>query len=328
MTFVAIRSGDFNDPSIWLGGIVPFAGVSVVISAGITVSFARAALTFPLARIDVFGNIGFGAGSSSFQFNFPIIIAVRAGGGIQDSTSGKLFLFSAGSLLNIFTGGSFASVGTVVQTSGSSGSGSSFQVTSASGPFTYGILPDGSVVGFPRITFIAIQSGGFTSGGTYLGGGAPSDDDCSSGCGIDVLSGVTLSTDDLNGALTLNIVQIDIVIGAQLELGTHGSNAGFRFSVPITLNVFGSIGFVCSGGGLIIPVGNGLGSAINIFNGGIFTSTVVTFLQVTNVVTGVFIGSPFVLALIINGPFFITISADGTISVSTIGTKEFLSFSH
>ena len=80
LTFVAISSGDFFDPSIWLGGVVPFAKCSIVISAGLTVSVARAAFTFPLEQFHIYGTLALGAGSSDFTFDYPPIIYVHSGG--------------------------------------------------------------------------------------------------------------------------------------------------------------------------------------------------------------------------------------------------------
>jgi hypothetical protein len=278
-----------------------------------------------LTKFDVFGSIAFGAGSSTFQFNYAINIAVHSGGVVQDSTSTKCFRLPGDSLVTSYSGGSFCSAGTVVQTYSSAGLGSSITVPSASGPFTCGVLPSGNVVSFPRVTFIVVQSGGFTSGSTYLGGVPPSTDACSDGCGVDVPPGVTLSTADLDGELDLNIVQIDVSVGAFLELGTGGSSKGFRFKFPVQVNVLGSLSFVCSGGGIYIPSGNGITSSINFFGGSSFTSVVVTFIQVVDLVTGVSIGTALTLQTTFIGPYFITISVTGTISISVIGMKEFYS---
>ncbi|CAF3938350.1 unnamed protein product, partial [Rotaria sp. Silwood1] len=62
--------------------------------------------------------------------------------------------------------------------------GASFTLTSATGPFTCGMLPDGSIETYDSVTAIAINSGDCTAAGTFLGGFAPSADICSGGCGV------------------------------------------------------------------------------------------------------------------------------------------------
>jgi hypothetical protein len=318
LTFVAVQSGPFNDPLTWTNGIVPFSGCSVVIPAGITVTLARSVLEFPVNTFDIYGSIAFGSGSSSFTFNYPPSIIVHSGGIIQDLTSSRRFLIPSSSFLVIYNGGGFSSAGTVIQSYTSSGLGSSVTVTTAAGPFTCGVLPDGTLLSFTEVTYIVTQSGGFTFGSTYLGGFAPSTEGCSSGCGLYVPSGYVLSTSDLNGVLGLQVDQIFVAVGGRFELGTVGLSSGFRFSYPCRIDVYGTLAFVGSlGGGIYIPGG----SFINFFPGAIFTSTVVTFIQIIDAVTLVNIGVRFTLATLISGPYFITISITGIISISVIGRK-------
>ena len=85
--------------------------------------------------------------------------------------------------------------------------------------------------------------------------------------------------------------------------------------------MLGALSFVCNGGGISIPGGNGFTSGIG-FDGGLFTSTVATFIQVINAETGAGIGTPFTLVSGLVGPFFLTIDI-GTISISITGIKEF-----
>ena len=236
---------------------------------------------------------------------------------IQDLTSNHQIHFPEDSLITTYSGGLFGSAGTAFQ-----GVGNSMTGPSTSGPFTCGVLPSGVVVCFPRITFIAIQNGGFGSGASYLGGLAPSDDVCSGGCGVYVAAGVTLSTADLNGELDLNIVEIDVAAGGFFELGTPGSNNGFKFKHGVTINVLGTLSFVASGGGIYMIGGNGITSSINILTGGEFTSVVVTFIQEYDILTGANIGPPFILATIIIGPDCMTVSTTVTVT-NCPGMKEY-----
>ncbi|CAF5125505.1 unnamed protein product, partial [Rotaria socialis] len=78
-------------------------------------------------------------------------------------------------------------IGTVLQIFQGGVVRASFTVTSASGPFTCGMLADGSIQTYNSVTAIAVMSGDFTAAGTFLGGFAPSADICSGGCGIQVI---------------------------------------------------------------------------------------------------------------------------------------------
>jgi len=213
-----------------------------------------------------------------------------------------------------FPGATFCQAGTVIQTYSPSGPGNSITITTPTGPLTIAIFSTGSILTASKIVFFAISSGGFTSGATYLGGIAPSVADCTdSPCGVSVLSGVTLSTADLNGVLDINIDVFEVPAGATLQLGTPGSTNGFKFKFPVQLLISGALSFVAGGGGIFLPPGSGF----NILAGGSFISAVATFIQVYDLLTGINIGVPTVLGLSYLGPYFITISVTGVITIGT-----------
>ena len=315
--FVAIKSGAFNDPLTWADGIVPYGDCSVVISAGVTVTLARSELEIRVKKFDVFGNLALGSGSATFKFLFATNILIRAGGILQDMTTEKRILVAAGSLVTILPGGRVSSSVTVLQTFSATGLGASV-VLPSSGPFTGGVLASGVILSYNKVTFIAIASGGFTSGDTFLGGEPPSADICSStvACGVAVTAGVTLSTADLNGKLDLNIDLISVVAGAVLELGTPGSSAGFKFKNKIKLDVFGKLAAVFSGGGIRLP----FGSILGIRGGATFTSLIISFIQSFNSLTDADVGPPVVLPLFFSGPLFYQISSTGLIVITITGT--------
>ena len=118
-------------------------------------------------------------------------------------------------------------------------------------PFTCGILP-GRQLSDRLVTFIAIQSGSFTTGSVYLGGFAPSNGLCAlvGGCGIGVVSGVVLSTADLDGKLDIQINTIFVESNATLSLGTPNQPGGFRFRNPVRIDVYGVVALVSSNGEL------------------------------------------------------------------------------
>lgn len=221
-------------------------------------------------------------------------------------------------------GASFSTAGVVIQSYTSAGLGKSITKPTASGPFTCGTLGSGDVLSFDEVTFIAIQSGSFISGSTYLGGIAPTAATCtaSSACGVYIIAGVTVNTAELNGALNMNIDHLTLANGAILLLGTPGSSAGFKFMFPIILDIFGTLTFAgAAGSGIFIPAG----SALNLHDGGAFTSAVETFLQVFNPATGALIGTPVKLGTSISGPYFYTITSSGAIIIGT-SMKEISNF--
>ncbi|CAF4971696.1 unnamed protein product, partial [Rotaria socialis] len=206
-------------------------------------------------------------------------------------------------------------IGTVLQIFQGGVVRASFTVTSASGPFTCGMLADGSIQTYNSVTAIAVMSGDFTAAGTFLGGFAPSADICSGGCGIQVIGGVTLSTAGLHGVLNFEITSITVAIGATFQLGTPGATTGFKFQFSIKLSILGDMSFVGSGGFIMLPPG----SEFNIAAGGGFSSSISVSIQIFNPLTGLAIGPLQTLGTLISGgTFTLTVSASG--SVATGGT--------
>ncbi len=273
-----------------------------------------------LATAIIYGRFILGTGSSTFKFNFPINLNVQSGGIIQDDTTNKMLIVPALSIITVYPGGGFGASGTVIQAYSSAGAGNSVTIPSASGPFTIGILSTTNILLFNTVTFIAIQSGTFTSTSTYLGGMAPSVSGCAaSGCDVYIVSGVTLSTADLNGVMNIRINTITVTVGATLQLGTPGSSSGFKFMYPIQISSFGAVVFVGSGSGIFLVSS----STFDLLAGSSFTTVTVTFLQVFNPITGVLIGAPYSIDSSVTIPLYFIIAADGTYTVSHTGKKEF-----
>ncbi|CAF5072160.1 unnamed protein product, partial [Rotaria sp. Silwood1] len=187
--------------------------------------------------------------------------------------------------------------------------------TSASGPFSTSFVPGGGIESYASGTAIAINSGDFTAAGTFLGGFAPSADICSGGCGIEVISGVTLSTAGLNGALNFDITSITVATGATFQLGTPGASTGFKVSSAVTLSISGHMSFVGSGGYIRLPPG----SDFNITAGGAFSSAISVSIEIFDLLTGLAIGPLQTLGTLISGgTFTLSVSASG--SATTAGT--------
>ena len=270
-------------------------------------------------KFDVSGTLALGSGSASFKFLSATNILIRSGGTLQDLTENKLILCGAGSLLIILPGGSVSSSVTILQAYSASGVGATVTLPS-SGPFTCGILANGELLSYNKVTLIAVLSGSVTSPDTFLGGDASFLDICTSAvpCGLVVTAGVTLSTADLNGNFDLNIDLISVLLGAEFNLGTPGSSAGFKFKNKIKLNVFGKLAALFSGGGIRLPGG----SLFSINAGAAFTSFSGCFLQIFDALTGGDIGSPLELPISFSGPKFYQISATGSISITITGTHS------
>jgi len=275
---------------------------------------------------DIYGTLALGSGNSPFTFNYPVYIIVTSHGIIQFLTSNPTLLIPSSSIIILYTGGLFSTTGVVIQTYTSAGLGESITLNSTftTGPLICVILPNGIIITFDVVLFVVIQSGSFTLGSTYLGGIAPTADVCNatSSCYLYISSGYTLSTADLNGLLNMRFDLIYVASGATLQLGTPGSSAGFRFIYPIQLDVSGTAAFVGAAGGIYIPEN----SAINLFSGSTSTSVVVTFFQVYNPSTNANVGQPLPVPTFFSGPSFITVSANGVISINTIGMNEISDF--
>ncbi|CAF4830719.1 unnamed protein product, partial [Rotaria socialis] len=312
ITFLAIRSGDLTDATVWGGGVAPSGTFSISIPAGITITISGATLSLEMVRCGVSGTLALGSGSDTFTFTFPPTIIVQSGGILLDQTKNKVIRFPINSIIVMLTGGGFSATGSMLQIFHGEVAGATFTVSSASGPFTCGMLADGSIETYNSVTAIAINSGGFKAARTFLGGFAPSADICSGGCGVQVIGGVTLSTTDLNGVLNLKITSITVAIGAIFQLGTPGASTGFKFKFPIKLSILGGMSFVGSGGYIMLPPG----SEFDIADGGEFSSSISVSIEIFDPLTGFAIGPLQALGTLISGgTFTLTISASGSVTI-------------
>lgn len=320
MTITAVRSGFAQDPSTWLFGILPFAGCSIVIPVGITVTWARPALIFPLVKIQIFGIIAFGTGQSSFTCNFPLNLDIRAGGRMRIEASSKVLILQEGSIIITRTGGFCGPVGVIVRSRSSSGAESSITIDKEEGPLTCAVSPGIGLIFQKRIVFIVRVDGDITSPSCFLNGEIPSVDACDGGCGMIVAPGVKFSLAGLTGGImTFFIAEFLVLGGAILEFGSAGLVCRF----PIQLNMYGK--FTGPPGRILIriPGGNGDMSAINIFPGGSVDILITLVIQVYNRFTGLDIGPPFEIPGGSFGPLFIFTTADGSLEISIIGMQRF-----
>lgn len=300
IVFTSSSSGEFTDSSIWDQKQLPNGPCDIVIAAGTTVTLSRPALGIAAKSITIYGTLILGGGNTEFTFRKSIAVKVRKGGKLQDATTNKIILIPLNSVIFLFPGGGFAEAGTIIRIFSPAGVGDSFTITNPTGPFTCAALPSGTLRHESKIIFFAVPPGGpFKSGSSYCGGSAPTVDDCTdSPCGLEILAGCTLSTADLNGVLDINFDKITIAVGAILQLGTPGSSNGFKFKYPVDLECAGTLSFVASGGGILLPIG----SFFKILTGGFFISVIETFLQIYDPISGA-LGAIVILSTSFSGPF-------------------------
>ena len=324
--FQAVQSGSFSDSATWLGGIVPSGRCSITISASVVVTFTGATLDIDLQTLSIDGTFTIvSTGNVGFTFTSAVKVVVSKGASLKDQTDNHQIYCLAGSAFTFKAGGSFTGSSTKVSVyksvpaSGSLGASFSFG-SSLSGPFTFGVLLDGSIKTFGRVAFIADQTGSFSDDSTWLGGAAPTSDVCSSeDCELFTAPGVSLSTEKLGGSLSIKFSVITISASATLKLGALGLSAGFRFRSRVLISCFGTLQDVTgSAGGIFLTAGSNL----NIESGGKFTNDVPTFLYVFNPDTDATIGSGLALSVSVSGPYFASVSLAGDISISTSSKRE------
>jgi hypothetical protein len=288
------------------------------------VTFTGEILDINVQTLTVAGTFAIASSASvGFTFQFAINIIVQAGGIFQDQTTAHQLFFLAGSLCTFYPGTSFFGGSTVVftyQTLPATGSlGANYTFGSfLSGPFTFGILLDGSILTFAEVTFIVEQSGDFTGNSSWLGGSVPTNDVCSlfGGCNLYIGTGFNLSTASLNGQLDVNLKEITVANGGVFELGAAGFNISFKFLFTVVLDCYGYLVDVSSGdSGIYLP----FGSDFNLYAGGFFISQVSTFLYAYNTTSGETSGAPVSLPISLSGPYTVEISTSGEISVNANG---------
>lgn len=320
MTLTATQSGSFDDGATW-GGTIPSGACYIIIPAGITVTFTGTKLNIYVITLTIDGTFQVvSTGGIGFTFGYSINILVRSGGVFADQTDTHIIFCRRDSVLTFLPGASF--IGSNTQITAYTifflfpVNGLSYTLgSSIAGPFTLGILLDGTLKNFNSVMCIVRQSGSWSNDVTWLGGIAPTVDFCGSagGCDLFIPTGLTVSTASLNGVLDILFNEMTVSLGSSLRLGTPNSNTGFRFSFAVKLNVYGWVSDVTDGtGGILFPGG----SYFSFFPGGYFTSLFATFIQIYDTNSGQAVGEAFSLLTIFFGPYFIQIPTTGSITWS------------
>ena len=238
-SFIAAQSGAFTDAATWIGGQIPSGVCSITIPAGITITFTGELINIEIQTLTIAGTF-LVVSSGDITFQYPINIIVQAFGTLTDQTSGHKWYFLGGSLCTFYSSASFVGVGTIFWTyttlPASGSQGVSYTVGSTlQGPFTFGVLFDGTIQTFAKVTFIVGITGDFSASGTWLGGVIPTGSFCNEvgGCKLYISSGCTLSTASLNGQCDINFIDITVATGATFELGSAGFVWWFSISIFI-----------------------------------------------------------------------------------------------
>ena len=330
VTFIATVSGSIISGSTYSCGIAPSTDVcttaaacGVYVASGCTLNTVGISnqLTININSITVASGgkcaLGTSDVNTGFTFTYSVGFVVQPGGLIQDLTPLHQIYCPHGSAFTFYSGQAFIGANTQIYTyttlPATASLGTSYIFgSSVSGPFTFGILLDGTTQQFNQVTFIAATSGSILSAGTYLNGIAPTTDTCSLGCGLYVASGCVLSTANVGGILNINFNVITITAGATFQLGAPGVS-GFKFAYAVAINDYGIMQDVSGNdGGIYIPEG----SDFYLFASGSFISVVDTSLIVYNILSGAIVGTPIILEADMFGPYFITISITGVVSIS------------
>ena len=319
--FTVIKSGDFNDVSVWASGQIPFGKCSIVIPTGFTLTFTGEILDIEVTTLTIAGSFIISS-TAGFTFQYVINIIIEDGGTFEDQTSTHILYFFAGSLCTFYSKASFVGSATIIYQftalPATNNLGSNFTLgASFTGAFTFGILFSGEIQFFSSVTFIVGISGSFSVGGTWLGGIAPTADICSlvGGCGLYIPSGCSLLTASLNGRLEINFIFITVAEGGTFELGELSWAGGFRFLFDFTFNIYGTLSFASSSGGSIyLP----FGCVFNFFAEAHFQSSIQITLMTFDVklgdVEGIFVIN---LSTSFVGPYYISISFNGQITLSS-----------
>lgn len=330
--FVAIKSGQFSDPSVWKENIVPYGRCVITILPGVEVALERSFIDLNIAKMNINGTLVLGAkNSTDVTFRSPVNIAVYPNGSLVDNTGGNRIVAPENSVVNIFPDGKLIGTNTDFSTPTSSRSLTEsrtqmFSGSNGAGPKTCGSLPGGKVEVHQKITFMVAISGQMSVGSTMVGGEAPGANICAlaGGCGLSMSLSVTLSTSSLGGSLNMRFDLFTVGVSSTFQVGTSGSRAGFFFRFAMIFNINGVMEDVSgTTGGIYIVVG----TQLNLFPGARFRAQVDTFLYVYDPLTGATLSS-MRLSVSITGPFFISVSLTGVISTSTTSNSpRYLSMS-
>jgi hypothetical protein len=322
-TYYAIKSGNFNDPSIWKGGIAPFGKCFINITANANVTFTEALFTIEVYAFYIHGTFEVtSSGEAGFTFGVVITLIVYSGGTFVDHTESHHLYCFAESLLIFHPGAFFIGFNSllikITALPAKDNIDSQYTLGSTlNGPFTFSFLIFGPIRLFLRVTYIVRQTGEFNDTETWLGHLLPTLEDSIlvGGCALYIPSNTTLRTGSLKGELKINFTHITIDIYAVLELIAITDPLIFKFFYIVKVEVRGTLHYMGIGSAnaaIFIPAG----SRINIYASGRFISSNFCYLRIYSIITNQLIGDGYPLGTLIIGPYFIIISIEGIVTVN------------
>ena len=323
--FTAQRSGEFNDSSIWTNGIVPYGAATVNIAPNATVTVTRDYFDLNMITCNVNGTLIFGDSTkSSVELAYPTNLTIYQQGSVQFVSSVRTFTMPVGTLIIAYPNSTLSGNNVTVITGSSArslteSSARGFFDNNGRGPRTDCGLERGNSFSRDAVCDLPRRSGEWDDDNNWFGGRAPSRDRCRfvGGCSLNMEIDVTLSTSFLGGRLDVNYFAITVSVRSTFQLGAPGFSAGFRFTVSMTMNIFGVLADVKgTTGGLWVTIS----TQVNFVTGARFSCAVDTFLVVYDPITNAIINRA-LLSRSLTGPRFFTIDVVGTISISTRGNN-------
>ena len=317
-TFVAERSGEFNDSSIWKNRLLPYGSAMITISSKIIVTLTRETFDLNLTDCHVFGTLIFGSSSSqTFSLMFSSRIVIYNGGLVRLAMINGEFNLPRETILIIFPDGNFQRQNSTLKSDRTTTTLVSDEIK---GPFTICSLTNGSILISNSIAFITKQSGEFSDENIWYGSTVPSSSTCSNdqNCSMNILNHQTISTTSLNGFMSIGFNRIFVEENSTFELNSPEFSTGFWFSFPVRLDIYGSIFHrLNSSGGISLK----FGCRFYFYSGSKFFSSISNYLYVVNPTTDR-VRNSFLLGKNFTGPFFFTISSDGIVTIDRINPRK------
>jgi hypothetical protein len=266
LTVTLAANGDLNNSTIWENGTQPSGPCIVIVPANLTLTIGVIPANVTLVSLIIRGTVTLvpAVNSTQYVFGSSINILIQSTGSLQSQPMiNKLYLLSD-SIVTLLSGGQLVGANMTVYSYFSlyppNRFVESYALTSSlMGPFTIGVMADGTIETYSTLMFFVRQSGSFTSSQTWVGNRGPTRELCATmdNCEITVPRGRSLITAPLLGVLNISISRILISRGASLQLGSASRSGGFRFTSIVTLRIRGTFEYVgADDAGIFLPIGS------------------------------------------------------------------------
>jgi hypothetical protein len=246
---------------------------------------------------------------------------IGSGGSLVDQIENHRMYCLGGTVFTFTEGSSFTGSDTLVfvytSLPAAGSAGGSFSLGSTlNGPYTYGILVDGSIQSFSSVMCIVAASGGFNDPNSWLGGVIPSITFCAGvgGCGLYIPTGIRFTTGALNGRLEIQFILITVSVGASFQLGDGDLEGSFRFVFSVVFAIYGEINILSKGrGGILLP----FSSQFNCYPGSSVAAASDIVLEIYNPIDGQTVGDAIPVAVGVTEGFFVDVTESGEPVITT-----------